>query len=120
MSVTCRWNNVARPSGCHINVTWPWYQKTLLGDHCPRDRCENINPVDRATCADFSGLKGVGKNECEIAGCCFDSYASECYDSSPKSRDPYPNTGECQVESEKRETCGFGLSKSDCAEMTGK
>ena len=76
--------------------------------------------MDRATCADFSGLKGVGKNECEIAGCCFDSYASECYDSSPKSRDPYPNTGECQVESEKRETCGFGLSKSDCAEMTGK
>lgn len=88
-------------------------------DHCPRDRCENINPVDRATCSGFSGLKGVGKQKCETAGCCFDSYASECYDSSPKSRDPYPNTGECQVESEERESCGFGLSESDCAEMTG-
>ena len=60
------------------------------------------------------------QKDCESAGCCFDSYHDVCYDSSPEPRVAYPVTAECAaVEPEDRESCGFGLSKDDCATMTG-
>jgi hypothetical protein len=60
------------------------------------------------------------QKDCESAGCCFDSYHHVCYDSSPEPRVAYPVTAECAaVEPEDRESCGFGLSKDDCATMTG-
>ena len=60
------------------------------------------------------------QKECESAGCCFDSYHNICYDSSPATRETYPITAECvAVEAQDRESCGFGLSSTDCAAMTG-
>ena len=57
--------------------------KRNLGEHCPRDRCERIHPQDRAPCSVLGGSQSYGLNKCQNAGCCFDSYNNQCYDSSP-------------------------------------
>lgn len=89
--------------------------------YCPRDRCEQIHPVDRAMCAPLvSSIDEITRFDCEQAGCCYDTFQEQCYDSSPAHASPYPDTGECaQVEPESRESCGFGLSAASCASMTG-
>jgi hypothetical protein len=58
--------------------------------------------------------------KCENAGCCYDSYNKQCYDSSPAPQKIEPDTAECrEVSPKKRESCGFGLSRDACKEMTG-
>jgi len=89
-------------------------------EHCPRDRCERIHPQDRAPCSVLGGSQSYGLNKCQNAGCCFDSYNNQCYDSSPAKSPASPDTLECRaVKSSERQSCGFGLSKEACAMMTG-
>lgn len=89
-------------------------------EHCPRDRCESIHPDDRASCAVLGGNQNYGIEKCENAGCCYDSYNRQCYDSNPAVQKPEPDTVECrEVKASKRESCGFGLAQDACQAMTG-
>jgi len=89
-------------------------------EHCPRDRCESIHPDDRASCSTLGGNKNYGIEKCENAGCCYDSYNRQCYDSNPGPTKPEPDTAECrEVKPSNRESCGFGLAQEACGAMTG-
>lgn len=89
-------------------------------EHCPRKRCESIHPDDRAPCAILGTNKSYGMEKCENAGCCFDSYNRQCYESSPAVQKAEPDTVECrEVKASARESCGFGLSHEACRAMTG-
>ena len=71
-----------------LEIVAKWFReksisKQNLGEHCPRDRCERIHPQDRAPCSVLGGSQSYGLNKCQNAGCCFDSYNNQCYDSSP-------------------------------------
>jgi hypothetical protein len=88
-------------------------------DYCPRNQCEQIHPEDRRDCS-VLGSGDFGAQKCQNAGCCYDSFNKQCYNSSPKNPSPIPDTSEClQVKLSDRQSCGYGLSREQCQTMTG-